>query len=390
MIVNESKVLKKHLKWKGKIEVKVKCPLKTAKDLAECYTPGVAECCLEIKKDPSLVNKLTGKGNLVAVVTDGTAILGLGNIGVEAGLPVMEGKCALFKTFGNVDAVPILIGTTDVNEIVNTVKNISKSFAGINLEDIAAPRCFEVEKRLIDELDIPVFHDDQHGTAIVVGAALINACRLENKEVKDLSGVIIGAGAAGISIAKILLSMGVKDLILVDKYGILDPLDERLNDYQKDIAKITNKRKISGGIKDALKGADFLVGVSSGGLVNGEMIRSMAKDPIVFSLANPIPEISIDEAMDNGAYIYGSGSSKYPNQINNALVFPGLFRGILDAKVKRIDNEIMIDTAKALSNMIKKEDLRKDNILPKVIDKKAHIYLSERIKESVIKHQEEK
>ena len=352
-----TKALEKHYEWKGKVETKVKCPVSTSEDLALAYTPGVAEACKAIHDDINLQYELTGKGNLVAVITDGTAILGLGNIGPQAGMPVMEGKCALFKTFGNVDAVPIGLNTTDTEEIIKTIKNISVSFGGINLEDISAPRCFEIEKRLINELDIPVFHDDQHGTAIVVGAALINAAKIVKKKLSEMTGVINGAGAAGISIGKYLTKLGVKNIIMVDKQGIINHDEEYINIAHNEISKITNKDNIKGKLSDAVKEADFFVGVSAPNVLTIDDVKNMKSDPIVFAMANPIPEIPYDDAVKAGAKVVGTGSSKYPNQINNALVFPGLFRGALDVRAKFISDDMMIAVSYALANMIKDDEI---------------------------------
>lgn len=368
----KSKALEKHYEWKGKYETKIKCEIETEEDLALAYTPGVADACMAIYENKDLSYQLTGRANNVAVITDGTAILGLGNIGPEAGMPVMEGKCALFKKYGNVDAIALCLKTTDTEEIIKTIKYLEGSFGGINLEDISAPRCFEIESRLKKELDIPVFHDDQHGTAIVVGAALINALKIVKKDISKVKGVINGAGAAGISIAKFLLKLGVKDITMVDRCGILNRLNKYDNNAFNEIAKITNNKCVNGNLHDAIKGVDFFVGVSGPNLVFKEDIKNMNKDAIVFAMANPIPEISYSDAKAAGAKIVGTGSSKNPNQINNALVFPGLFRGALDAKAKDINDEMMIAASYAIAFMIKDEDLSDENIMPKVINKKAH------------------
>ena len=370
--MKESLALQKHFIWNGKIETKVKVAVETEEDLALAYTPGVADACLAIKEDPSLSYELTGRNNSVAVITDGTAILGLGNIGALAGMPVMEGKCALFKTYGNVNAVPICLDTTDTEEIIKTVRYIQGNFAGINLEDISAPRCFEIENRLKSELDIPVFHDDQHGTAIVVGAALINACRLLKKDVRTLKAVVNGAGAAGIAIGKFLLHMGVRDVIMVDRCGILCRDVNYSNPAHNEIARRTNAGRLSGTLADALKGADLFVGVSVGNIVSEDMIRSMASKPIVFALANPVPEISPDKALAAGAEIVGTGSSEYPNQINNALVFPGLFRGALDVRARDINEEMMMAAAEGIARAVTDRLLSRNYILPKAVDRNAH------------------
>ncbi len=368
----KSKALEKHFEWKGKYETKIKCEIETEEDLALAYTPGVADACMAIYENKDLSYELTGRANNVAVITDGTAILGLGNIGPEAGMPVMEGKCALFKKYGNVDAIALCLKTTDTEEIIKTIKYLEGSFGGINLEDISAPRCFEIEKRLKEELDIPVFHDDQHGTAIVVGAALINALKLVKKDINKTKGVINGAGAAGISIAKFLLKLGVKDITMVDRCGILNRLNKYDNNAFNEIAAITNNKCVDGNLHDAIKGADFFVGVSGPNLLFKEDIKNMNKDAIVFAMANPIPEISYADAKAAGAKVVGTGSSKNPNQINNALVFPGLFRGALDAKASDINDCMMIAAAYAIASMIEDDKLNEENIMPKVINKKAH------------------
>ena len=368
----KSKALEKHYEWKGKYETKIKCEIETEEDLALAYTPGVADACMAIYENKDLSFELTGRANNVAVITDGTAILGLGNIGPEAGMPVMEGKCALFKKYGNVDAIALCLKTTDTEEIIKTIKYLEGSFGGINLEDISAPRCFEIESRLKKELDIPVFHDDQHGTAIVVGAALINALKLVKKDISKIKGVINGAGAAGISIAKFLLKLGVKDITMVDRCGILNRLNKYDNKAFNEIAKITNNKCVDGNLHDALKGVDFFVGVSGPNLLFKEDIKNMNKDAIVFAMANPIPEISYADAKAAGSRVVGTGSSKNPNQINNALVFPGLFRGALDAKASDINDCMMIAAAYAIASMIEDDNLSEENIMPKVINKKAH------------------
>ncbi|MGN1132936.1 MAG: NADP-dependent malic enzyme [Oscillospiraceae bacterium] len=361
--------LKLHYKWKGKIEVNCRVPLETRDDLSLAYTPGVAQPCLEIQKDINKSYELTRRSNLVAVITDGTAILGLGDIGPEAGMPVMEGKCALFKAFGDVDAIPLCVKSKDVDEIVRTISLISGSFGGINLEDIAAPRCFEIEKKLKECCDIPIFHDDQHGTAIVVGAGIINACKVTGKKLEDITVVINGAGSAGIAICKFLLSLGVKDVIMVDIKGIICQGGEFLNQAHEEISKITNKTKRTGTLADAMKGADVFVGVSKPNLVNAEMIQSMNEKPIIFAMANPTPEIMPDKAKEAGAAVVGTGRSDFPNQINNVLVFPGVFRGALDCRAKDINSEMKIAAAHAIADYIPDNELNAENIIPSALDK---------------------
>ena len=376
--------LESHYNWKGKIEVKCNVPVSCKEELCLAYTPGVAEPCLEIAKDINKSFELTRRWNTVAVITDGTAILGLGDIGPEAGMPVMEGKCALFKAFGNVDAFPICLNTKDSEEIIKTIKLISGSFGGINLEDISAPRCFEIESRLKEELNIPVFHDDQHGTAIVVGAALLNALELVNKEIGNIKVVVNGAGASGSAISKYLLSLGVKHLIVCDKAGIIVDNDDRFNKAQQELARIINKNYITGTLKDAMENADVFIGVSVGNIVSKEMVKSMNEKAIMFTLANPIPEISYDDAKEAGAYIVGTGSSEKPNQINNVLVFPGLFRGALDAK-HQITKEMMIAATYAIKNTVSKEELSVEYILPYAWNQKAHDNVALAVKEATLK-----
>lgn len=362
------KSLELHKKFRGKFATKSKVPLKTRADLSAAYTPGVAAVCTAISKNWKLSWKLTNRANMVAIVTDGTAILGLGDIGPEAGMPVMEGKAIIFKKFADIDAVPLCINTKDVNEIVNFCKLIEPSFGGINLEDISAPRCFEVLARLEKELSIPVFHDDQDGTAIVVLAALINACRVTGKVIKELKVVINGAGAAGIAIARLLMKQGVKDLILIDSEGAIYESRKNLNPIKKEIAKKTNKKKIKGGLTEALVGADVFIGVSKANLVSEAMVKSMNSDPFIFAMANPIPEIMPDLALKAGAGIVGTGRSDFPNQINNALVFPGIFRGLLDAKIKKVTMKMKEAAAVAIAYSVKPT---KDNLLPLVMDKRV-------------------
>ena len=362
--------LRLHEQWGGKIEVISKVPVATKEDLALAYTPGVAQPCLEIQKDYDKSFTLTRRHNLVAVVTDGTAVLGLGDIGPEAGMPVMEGKCALFKAFGDVDAFPICVRSKDVDEIVRTIYLISGSFGGINLEDIAAPRCFEIERRLKALCDIPVFHDDQHGTAIVVGAALLNALRVVGKRIEDVKVVINGAGSAGIAIGKHLMDLGVRHLKMVDRFGVLCQGVE-MNPAQAEMAARTNPEGFSGKLADALKGADVFVGVSAAHIVSREMIAAMAPGAIVFPMANPVPEIEPEEALEAGAAVVGTGRSDHPNQINNVLVFPGLFRGALDVRAREINEEMKLAASHALAGLVSSEELNADYILPKAFDKRV-------------------
>ena len=363
--------LKKHYEWQGKIEVVSRVPINEREDLSLAYTPGVAEPCVEISKDVNKSWDLTRRSNLVAVITDGSAVLGLGDIGPEAGMPVMEGKCALFKEFADVDAFPLCIKSKDVDDLVKTIYLISGSFGGINLEDIGAPRCFEVERRLKEMCDIPVFHDDQHGTAIVVAAALINALKVVKKDIAEVEVVINGAGAAGTAIGKHLLNMGVKNLTMVDRFGIICEGDESLSDAHKELAKITNRKHKTGNLADALKGADVFVGVSAPGIVSQEMVASMAKDSIVFPMANPTPEIMPNLALEAGARIVGTGRSDFPNQINNVLAFPGIFKGALECRATCINEEMKVATSFALANLIKEEDLNEENIIPFALDKRV-------------------
>ncbi len=371
MDINE-KSLQKHYEWKGKIETKCRVDVSSREALMEAYTPGVAAPCLEISKDVDKSFLLTRRWNTVPVITDGTAVLGLGDIGPEAGMPVMEGKCALFKAYGDVDAFPICIKSKDTEEIIRTIKLISGSFGGINLEDISAPRCFEIETRLKEELGIPVFHDDQHGTAIVIAAALLNALKIVKKDIGEIHVVVNGAGAAGIAIARFLLGFGVKHLISCDRFGILVEGDPQLNPAQAELAKITNREHKKGLLKDAMVGADVFIGVSVGNVVSKEMVASMGDKPILFPCANPIPEINPVDAKEAGAYIVGTGSSQYPNQINNVLVFPGLFRGALDVRAKTVNLEMMKAASIGIAGCVSEEELSPDYILPYAYDKKAH------------------
>lgn len=377
--------LKKHYEWGGKIEVISRATIETREDLSLAYTPGVAEPCLEIQKDINKSYELTRRSNLVAVITDGTAVLGLGDIGPEAGMPVMEGKCALFKEFADVDAFPICVKSKDTDEIVRTIQLISGSFGGINLEDISAPRCFEIEKKLKEVCDIPVFHDDQHGTAIVVGAALINALKVVKKDISKIRLVINGAGSAGIAICKHLLNLGVKNIIMVDRFGIICKGDSSLSSAHSEIAEVTNLELLKGTLSDAMCGADVFVGVSAPNVVTQEMIKSMTTDPIVFPMANPTPEIMPNLAIEAGAKIVGTGRSDFPNQINNVLAFPGIFRGALDCRASCINEEMKIATSYALASLIPNSELSETNIIPNPLDKRV----SKAVAEAVIKSAKE-
>ncbi len=360
--------LNQHEKWNGKIEVISRAKIETPEDLAVAYTPGVAEPCLKIAEDVDLSYKYTRRGNLVAVVTDGTAVLGLGDIGPEAGMPVMEGKCALFKEFGDVDAFPLCIRSKDVDEIVNTVALLAGSFGGINLEDISAPRCFEIERKLKERCDIPVFHDDQHGTAVVTAAALLNALKFTGRKIEDIKVVMSGAGAAGSAIIKLLIELGLKNVIMCDRKGAIYEGRESLNEEKAKIASITNKEKQAGSLADVLKGADVFIGVSAPGTVTEGMVKTMAKDPILFPMANPVPEIMPDLAMEAGAAVVGTGRSDFPNQINNVLAFPGIFRGVLDVRARDINDTMNAAAAYAIANLIDERELRADYIIPDPFD----------------------
>ncbi len=360
--------LKKHYEWNGKIEVVAKAKVGDSKALSLAYTPGVAEPCLEIQKDYDKSYELTRRNNLVAVITDGSAVLGLGDIGPEAGMPVMEGKCVLFKEFGDVDAFPLCVRTKDVDEFVETVYNISSSFGGINLEDISAPRCFEIEEKLKEKCDIPIFHDDQHGTAVVVSAALINATKIIKKDLSGCKAVINGCGAAGTAIAKLLMTLGLKDVILCDRTGAIYEGREKLNPSKEAIAKITNRGMTKGGLKDAVVGTDIFIGVSAPGVLTGDMIKTMHKDPIVLAMANPTPEIMPDEAKRAGAKIVGTGRSDFPNQINNVVAFPGIFRGALDVRASAITENMKIAAAYAIASLVDDDKLNEDYILPYAFD----------------------
>lgn len=362
--------LKLHYEWKGKIQVDARAKVGDKEALSLAYTPGVAEPCLEIQKDYDKSWELTRRWNLVAVITDGSAVLGLGDIGPEAGMPVMEGKCALFKQFADVDAFPICIRSKDVDEIVRTVYLISGSFGGINLEDIAAPRCFEIERKLKEICDIPVFHDDQHGTAVVVAAAFINALRVVNKKAEDVKIVVNGAGSAGIAITKHLLNIGAQNITMVDKFGIICEGMDNLNSEQQYMATITNRNHIRGTLADALKGADMFLGVSAPNIVSKDMIRTMAENPIVFAMANPTPEIMPDLAKEAGAAVVGTGRSDFPNQINNVLAFPGIFRGALDCRAREINEDMKVAASMAIADLVSPQRLSADYILPDALDKR--------------------
>ena len=361
--------LKKHYEWKGKIEMIVRAPLETKEDLSLAYTPGVAQPCLEIQKNVDLSYDLTRRSNLVAVVTDGTAVLGLGDIGPEAGMPVMEGKCALFKAFGDVDAIPLCIRSKEVDDIVNTVRLLAGSFGGVNLEDISAPRCFEIERKLKECCDIPIFHDDQHGTAVVCLAAMLNALKVVDKQIDEIRVVTSGAGAAGIAIIKLLISMGLKDVVMCDRKGAIYKGRDGLNPEKEIIAEMTNQKMRKGSLEDVIKGADVFIGVSAPGCVTPEMVKSMAPNPILFPMANPTPEIMPDEAKAAGAAVVGTGRSDFPNQINNVLAFPGIFRGALDVRASDINDAMKIAAAKAIAGFVTDDKLSADYIIPSALDK---------------------
>ena len=363
--------LKQHEEWHGKIEVISRAKVTNRDELSVAYTPGVAEPCLEIAKDVDLSYKYTRRSNLVAVITDGTAVLGLGDIGPEAGMPVMEGKCALFKTFADVDAFPLCIKSKDVDEIVNCVKLISGSFGGINLEDISAPRCIEIERRLKEECDIPVFHDDQHGTAVVVLASVLNALKVVGKDITKIKAVVNGAGSAGMAITRLLVSRGLKNVIMCDKYGSLYRGNSQMNDEQAKLAELTNPDNLDVSLTDALVGADLFIGVSAPNILTEDMVKSMAADPIIFAMANPVPEIMPDVAKKAGARVVGTGRSDFPNQINNVLAFPGIFRGALDVRATDINDEMKIAASEAIAAIIKDDELNEDYIIPDAFDERV-------------------
>ena len=381
----KEQALKQHYDWQGKIEVTSRATVKTKEDLSIAYTPGVAEPCLAIKEDYDKSFELTRRWNMVAVITDGTAVLGLGDIGPEAGMPVMEGKCVLFKEFAGVDAFPICLRTKDVDELVRTIYLMSGSFGGINLEDISAPRCFEIERKLKEICDIPVFHDDQHGTAVVVGAALLNALRLTNKKIEDVRCVINGAGSAGIAIAKHILKLGVKNLTMCDKFGIICEGDPQLNQAQQEMSLITNRERKTGNLADAMKGSDIFIGVSAPNIVSEEMIKSMNTDAIVFPMANPVPEITPEKAKAAGARVVGTGRSDFPNQINNVMAFPGIFRGALDVRASDINEEMQMAASLAIASLISDEELNEDYIMPFAFDERIGKAVSEKVAEAAIK-----
>lgn len=380
---NKEKALKLHKDWNGKLETVSKTPVKTREDLAIAYTPGVAEPCKVIAEDPSAAYTYTIKANTVAVVSDGSAVLGLGNIGPYAAMPVMEGKCVLFKEFGNVNAVPICLDTQDTEEIIATVKNIAPAFGGINLEDIAAPRCFEIEKRLNEMLDIPVFHDDQHGTAIVVLAGIINGLRVTGKKKENCRVVVNGAGSAGIAITKLLLTYGFSDVTMCDRYGIISPDYPDLNWMQKEMTKVTNLNHATGTLADALKGADIFVGVSAPNIVTPEMVSSMNKDSILFAMANPVPEIMPDVARAAGARVVGTGRSDFPNQVNNVVAFPGIFKGALEGHATEITEEMKLAAAEAIAGLVSDEDLNDEFIMPEAFDPRLAEVVSQAVKSHI-------
>ena len=364
----KEKALLAHENWRGKLDIVPKCPITNAEELAIAYTPGVAEPCLRIRDDVELSYQYTGRGNLVAVVTDGSAVLGLGDIGPEAGMPVMEGKCALFKAFGGVNAIPLCIRSHDVDEIVNTVALLAGSFGGVNLEDISAPRCFEIERRLKERCDIPIFHDDQHGTAVITLAGLMNALRLVGKKLEDITVVTSGAGAAGTAIVRLLISLGLKNVIMCDRKGAIYEGREGLNPEKADIARLTNREKKAGSLAEVIRGADVFIGVSAPGALTREMVSTMARDAIIFACANPTPEIFPDEAKAGGARVVATGRSDFPNQVNNVLAFPGIFRGALDARARDINDEMKLAAARALATLVSDDELCEDYVLPAAFD----------------------
>lgn len=377
--------LKLHYKWKGKLEVTARAAVDSKEALSLAYTPGVAQPCLEIQKDIDKSYELTRRWNTVAVVTDGTAVLGLGDIGPEAGMPVMEGKCVLFKEFGGVDAIPLCVRSKDVDEIVKTVSLLAGSFGGVNLEDISAPRCFEIEKRLKECCDIPIFHDDQHGTAVITLAGLINALKLVGKDIKDVKIVTSGAGAAGIAIIKLLMSMGLQNVIMTDRTGAIYKGREGLNPIKEEMAEITNKGLEKGTLADVIKGADVFIGVSAPGTLTKEMVKTMAKDPIIFACANPVPEIFPDEAKEAGAAVVSTGRSDFPNQVNNVLAFPGIFRGALDVRASDINDEMKVAAAYALANLVSEDELNAEYILPAAFDPRVKDAVAEAVAQAARK-----
>ncbi len=381
----KEKALQAHRDWQGKIEVISRCEVKTAEDLSIAYTPGVAQPCLEIQKDVNLSYTYTRRSNLVAVITDGSAVLGLGDIGPEAGMPVMEGKCALFKAFGDVDAFPLCVKTQDVDEFVETVYNISGSFGGINLEDISAPRCFEIEKKLKERCDIPIFHDDQHGTAICCAAAMINACRLTGRKIGDLKMVMSGAGAAATAVTKLLLELGVKDVVMCDRHGAIYRGRENMHASSVEMAELTNPENKKGQLADVIQGADVFFGLSAPGVLTTEMVKTMAKDPMIFAMANPVPEIMPEDAIAGGAAVVGTGRSDYPNQINNVLAFPAVFRGALDVRASDINEKMKMAAAYAIAGLISDEELTAEYIMPKAFDPRVRDVVSKAVAEAAIK-----
>lgn len=377
--------LKQHEEWNGKLEVVSRAKLETPEDLSVAYTPGVAEPCLAISEDVDLSYKYTRRGNMVAVVTDGTAVLGLGDIGPEAGMPVMEGKCVLFKAFGGVDAFPLCVRSKSVDEIVRTVELLAGSFGGVNLEDISAPRCFEIERQLKEKCDIPIFHDDQHGTAVVTAAAMINALKLTGKQLSDIKVVTSGAGAAGIAIIKLLISLGLKNVIMCDRTGAIYEGRDGLNEEKQEMAKISNRNMEKGTLADVIKGADVFIGVSAPGTVTEEMVKSMAENPILFPMANPVPEIMPELAKSAGAAVVGTGRSDFPNQINNVLAFPGIFRGTLDVRASDINDEMKVAAAYAIASLVSEDELNADYIIPNPFDKRVAETVAKAVSEAAIK-----
>ncbi len=377
--------LRMHKEWKGKLDIVPKTSIKTKDDLSIAYTPGVAQPCLEIQKDPEMSYELTGRWNTVAVITDGTAVLGLGDIGPEAGMPVMEGKCVLFKEFGGVDAIPLCIRSKEVDKIVETVSLLAGSFGGVNLEDISSPRCFEIERRLKECCDIPIFHDDQHGTAVVTLAALINALKIVGKDIKDIKVVISGARAAGVAIIKLLMSVGLKNVIMCDSKGIIYKGRDRLNEITTQMAEITNTELVKGTLADALKGADVFIGASAPGIVTEDMVKTMAEKPILFPMANPVPEIMPDLALKAGAAVVGTGRSDFPNQINNVLAFPAIFRGALDVRASDINDDMKTAAAYALAGLISDDELSAEYIIPKPFDPRVREAVSTAVMEAARK-----